>query len=332
MNKLKQEVGITGCGWVTPFAAGGISEVLSAGAQAGAASTGRVPDEFLESCEFASPEVRQDKSVLMAAVGIQHALSNAGLTREDIPPERLGLVIGCAQAGQLGMIRFANEVREQSPRFVSPLHFPQTVGNYVAGALARALHVRGPNLTVACGVASGLAAIWEAANLVGSDKADVMLAGGVDQLLFDTGADGAGEGCLAAEGACLFVVESVKSAEARGAARLARIGGIREVDEPFGAFTQAHAAQCSAAGLHIEGAVNIEGWVGACEAALGAGAVASLIGASRGCTVPRAEKAKNPVPGPEMADSPTATGADRELSWIIASSTGKSALALALEI
>ncbi len=113
---------------------------------------------------------------------------------------------------------------------------------------------------------------------------------------------------------------------------LARIAGMEKVDEQFEALMQTNAANCSTAGSPIEGAVNIEGWIGACEAALGAGAVAALIGASMGCAAPRAGIAENSAAGPKTADSPATIGADRGLSWIMASSTGQSALALALDI
>ena len=56
------------------------------------------------------------------------------------------------------MIRFAEEVRAQSPRFVSPIHFPETVGNYLAAALARGFGFRGPNLTLA-GDSAGMEAV-----------------------------------------------------------------------------------------------------------------------------------------------------------------------------
>lgn len=328
MDKLQQEIALTGCGWVTPFSVGDISKVLSAGTKASSPCAGKVPDELLASCEFQSPEVAKDKSVLMAAVAIQHAMLSANLTNEPDHPERLGLAIGCAQAGQLGMIRFANEVREQSPRFVSPLHFPQTVGNYVAGALARALHARGPNLTISCGVASGLAAIWEAATLIASDKADIMFAGGVDPLLFDL--DGAGD--QTAEGACIFVVESVRSANSRGVPILARIVGLCDVDESGEASERSSEVGYSAAGLCVDRAVCIEAWIGECGAALGAGAVAASIGASNGMDVPRCDAGEKVFVEARRAEPDTLAKPGREPSLVIASSTGKSAFGLSIEV
>jgi 3-oxoacyl-(acyl-carrier-protein) synthase len=130
------------------------------------------------------------------------------------------------------MLQFATEVKEQTPRFVSPLHFPQTVGNYAAGALARTLKLNGPNVTLGGGSHAGLAAIAEAVRLLTNGRAELILAGGTDAVspalltaMIDAGqADPNGPfASQPAEGACFCCLETESCARQRGAAILARI-------------------------------------------------------------------------------------------------------------
>jgi 3-oxoacyl-(acyl-carrier-protein) synthase len=129
------------------------------------------------------------------------------------------------------MMQFAREVKQQTPRFVSPLHFPQTVGNYAAGALARALKINGPNLTFGAGPHAGLAAVSEAAQLVKAGWADLFIAGGTDTVgtnllpaMIDAGmVHTAGPfASRPAEGACFVTIESEAHARQRNARILAK--------------------------------------------------------------------------------------------------------------
>ncbi len=174
-----QSIVLTGCGWVTPFAADSISDVLAAARQP---ACWTVPDERLDDFPDLSNELKHDRGAWMTAVALEHACRSASVELKSLDSGRVGLVLGCGLAGQLGMIDFADEVRQQSPRFVSPIHFPQTVGNYIAGALARGYDIRGPNITLASGATSGLDAIVEACSLLACGSADLVFAGGTEQL------------------------------------------------------------------------------------------------------------------------------------------------------
>jgi len=203
---------ITGCGWVLGDRSGSAAQLADATELIrslidGSNDCALVSDAVRDRGPSLNAEVKADKGAWMTAVAIEHALSQAGLSREAIAPERTGLVIGSALAGQLGMIEFAGEVREQTPRFVSPLHFPQTVGNYMAGAIARAYDLKGPNVTIASGTASGLDAIIEGCELLEAGDADVVLAG-VTEVRTDALAQAfSNELGASVEGAVWFVLE-----------------------------------------------------------------------------------------------------------------------------
>ena len=296
LSKLADDtVVLTGCGWVTPYAVGTIAEVLRAGAETPAPSPPEggywaVPDDFRDRCPEMPKELTRDAGGWLAALAFEHASKDASLDRDTVEAQRIGLVLGCAWAGQLGMIGFANEVREQSARFVSPIHFPQTVGNYIAGALARGYGIRGPNVTLANDVACGLEAVIEGAALLESGVADVVFAGGTDRLSPELAGALAEPQVVPSEGACLFVMERLAHAKARGASFMAAVTPLSDVEVEFAGAGVARKI-LSTASWPLPGAVVIEHQVGRCFAALGAATVAAAIGAAHGLPVPCAGSA-----------------------------------------
>jgi len=300
VSLAEDSIVLTGCGWLTPNAAGGITEILHAAkesetriepptasgdpGQDSAPGSGywAVPDEKVQDYPNLAKELRRDKGAWLTAVAFELARDDASLSLASLDTARLGLALGCGLAGQIGMLAFANEVRQQTPRFVSPIHFPQTVGNYIAGALARAYDIRGPNLTLASGAASGVDAIVEGCTFITSGRADIVLAGGTEPLT-EALAGGFGPSDIRlSEGACLFVLETSRHASERGVQPLAIVTGWdNPPDRPTGA-----GACVSVAGFVEPGAICIEKWVGRCIGASGACAVAAAIGAAKGCEVP----------------------------------------------
>lgn len=290
---------ISGCGWITPCAAGNVEVVLAAGRSGAVSAEGyqAIPDEILPedaAVEFErTPELKQDRGARVAGMALHLARVDAGITVGDAGKDaratiggwdgtRTGLILGCGLAGQMGMLQFADEVRAQSPRFVSPIHFPQTVGNYIAGALSRAFDLRGPNLTLAGGIGSGLDAVGEAARIIRAGDADLIFAGGVEVLSPELARTFEGDDLPLSEGACLFAIEPRSCAEARGGRILATLcPEHRAKDDPL------RTDIISAARHDLKNAITIATWIGRCHGALGAAAIAAAIGAARGLAVPK---------------------------------------------
>jgi 3-oxoacyl-(acyl-carrier-protein) synthase len=128
------------------------------------------------------------------------------------------------------------------------MDFANSVINAAAGQAAIWHDLRGVNSTLSGGEASGLMAIAYAADLIRSGRADALLAGGVEELCFESfvgcfragrlcgAANGAGgeypipfdarrNGFALAEGAALLLLEDAESAAARGAPVLAELRG-----------------------------------------------------------------------------------------------------------
>ena len=310
---------LSGCGWLTPWGTGGIEDVLRgladfvAGSAAGASGFVPVPDDPpSEQISHLSKELTRDKGCWMAALAIEHACRTAGLAMEALDSDRVGLTLGCGLAGQLGMIEFASEVRKQSVRFVSPIHFPQTVGNYVAGALARAYKLRGPNATFASGPASSLDAIIEACGMVARGDADVVIAGGVEHLTADQAAALKSNGAAVGEGACFFVVETAEHASTRSASLLANVVGWDHM-----ATCRDQEGIVSCAGSRCAGAILIEHAAGLCLGAAGAAATAAAIGAASGGVVPVVQPNSERAVACAVIESADLQGADGHIPAVV---------------
>lgn len=218
-------VAITGCGWVMPSGAGNSgTQVVFTGSPMASGNAPRlqlIADDLLEALAKPVGELAGDRHGRIASAALSLAAKQAGLILPYADPTRVGLVLSIAQAGQGGMIRFAEEVRAQSPRFVSPIHFPETVGNYLAGALARAHGLRGPNLTVSGGACAGIEGFGEAMQMIQHGAADVVLVGGCETWTPSLVEQSPPNQAAVSEGACFLVLERDDAFRSRGVSVLA---------------------------------------------------------------------------------------------------------------
>lgn len=129
-----------------------------------------------------------------------------------------------------------------------PSVIPMAMANAPAGLVASELKLRGPNLTLSVACSSATHAIGQAFRLIREGGAEAMLAGGTDapltpivlaawnvmRVLAPAGADPARacrpfsrdrQGIVVGEGAAFLVLESLESAERRGATALAEVLG-----------------------------------------------------------------------------------------------------------
>jgi 3-oxoacyl-[acyl-carrier-protein] synthase II len=168
--------------------------------------------------------------------------------RSSMPraPGEVGLVLGTTFCSLRTIAEFDRRGLRLGPTHASPLDFANSVINAAAGQAAIWHGLRGVNSTVAGGEASGLLAIAQAAELVRAGRADAVLAGGAEELCFESffgyyragrlcgsrrrggdaesGAerpvpfDALRNGFCLAEGAALLMLEEAGAAAARGAA------------------------------------------------------------------------------------------------------------------
>lgn len=196
-----------------------------------------------------------DRTGRLASVAAELALSAAGWSPEARRGGDLGLVLGTMFGSVRTIAEFDRRALTAGPNYVKPFDFANSVINAAAGQAAIWHGLRGVNTTVAGGTAAGLQALAYAADLVGSGRAEAVLAGGADELCLESflgfsrlgllcSANGHGtgprpvpfearrNGFAPAEGAALLVLEPAEAAAARGAEALAEVLGHGAAFDP----------------------------------------------------------------------------------------------------
>ena len=221
-----------------------------------------------------------DRTGRLVAVGVQLVLASSGWELEAREAQGLGLVLGTMFCSVKTIAEFDRRAQNAGPEYASPLDFSNTVLNAAAGQVAIWHHLRGVNSTIAAGAVSGLQAIGYAAQLVRVGRSAALVAGGAEEVCFESfhgfrqgGAlcppegDRPGRprpfapnrsGIALGEGAAFLVLEAGDAAAARGARVLGRVAGFAagydprpEVDENRGttALTAVVARAIADAGL-----------------------------------------------------------------------------------
>ena len=188
-----------------------------------------------------------DRTSRLVASAAQLALDASGWTTEMRGAHELGLVLGTMFCSVRTISEFDRRALEAGPSYASPMDFSNTVINAAAGQAAIMHGLRGMNTTISSGVTSGLQAIAHAADLIRAGRADALLAGGAEELCFESfyGFERAGllchsdghechhpvpfdvrrNGLTLGEGAALLMLEDGRAARERGARVLAEVRG-----------------------------------------------------------------------------------------------------------
>jgi 3-oxoacyl-[acyl-carrier-protein] synthase II len=188
-----------------------------------------------------------DRTSRLVASAAQLALADSGWSAEMRNAQEVGLVLGTMFCSVHTISEFDRRALEAGPAYASPMDFSNTVINAAAGQTAIVHNLRGVNTTMSTGVTSGLEAIAYAADHIRSGRAPALLAGGADELCFESfyGFDRAGwlcrsndsvgdfpipfdtrrNGLALGEGAALLMLEDAAVARERGARVLGEIKG-----------------------------------------------------------------------------------------------------------
>lgn len=132
-----------------------------------------------------------DRFTQFALVASDQAMNDAGLNKDNINPDRIGVVFG---SGIGGLITFQNEVTEfakgdGTPRF-NPFFIPKMILDIAAGQISMRHNLRGPNYAVVSACASSTNAIIDALTLLRIGKADIIVTGGSEAVISEAGVGG----------------------------------------------------------------------------------------------------------------------------------------------
>ncbi|MAQ18634.1 MAG: beta-ketoacyl-[acyl-carrier-protein] synthase II [Sandaracinus sp.] len=203
------------------------------------------PEQYIE-----KRRLREMARFVHLAMGAsQQAIERSGLDPQtDEERERVGTFIGVGFCGMEVVEEQHSRLVDKGPRRVSPYFIPSAISNMAPGQVSMRWGYKGPSFTTTSACSSGAHAIGEAARWIQRGAIDAAVAGGAEASVTPLGVagfasmralskrndapheasrpfDAGRDGFVIAEGAGVVVLESLESAQKRGAPILAEVIG-----------------------------------------------------------------------------------------------------------
>jgi len=191
-----------------------------------------------------------------AVAAARQAIEGAGLKLEREDRERIGVLLGVGIGGFPNVDEGMRTVVSRGGMRLDPFFIAKMLPNMAAAHVAMQFGLRGYNNTVTTACAAATQAMGDALELIRSGRADVVITGGAEAALCELGLagfavmralstqneppqkasrpfDAKRDGFVAAEGAAIFVLESLEHALARGAPILAELAGYAATADAY---------------------------------------------------------------------------------------------------
>jgi 3-oxoacyl-[acyl-carrier-protein] synthase II len=231
--------GQSGAGRITRFDASDLPCQIACEVKRGDGSNGTFnPEQWMDAKEIR----RYDDFIIYAMSAAKQAMADSGvvLGTED-EKYRAGVLIGSGIGGLSNIADTTLLLQEKGPRRVSPFFIPGSLINLASGLVSIEFGLKGPNSAVVTACSTGSHAIGDAARIIASDDADIMVAGGAEAAICRIGIAGFiackalatkfndrpeqgsrpydkdRDGFVMGEGAGVLVLEELEHAKARGA-------------------------------------------------------------------------------------------------------------------
>lgn len=145
------------------------------------------PEKYLERKEAR----KLDRFAQFAMATTSEAIADAGITQENVNPDRVGVIWG---SGIGGLKTFQDEAQgffsgDGTPRF-NPFFIPKMISDIASGHISIRYGFRGPNFTTVSACASSTNALIDAFNYIRLGKADIIVTGGSEATVYETGVGG----------------------------------------------------------------------------------------------------------------------------------------------
>lgn len=198
---------------------------------------------------------RMDRFTQYAVVAARQAVEDANLTINDDNANRIGVWIGSGIGGMETFEVAHTILKNKGPKRVSPFFVPMLIPDMATGQVSIDLGAKGPNGSTVTACATGTNSIGEAFKIIQRGAADAMITGGTEAPIthmalagfsasralstnddketacrpFQEGRDG----FIMGEGAGILVIESLESAQTRGAQIYAEIVGYGSTGDAY---------------------------------------------------------------------------------------------------
>ena len=200
-------------------------------------------------CDFDAKRYQSKKDIRRGtragSVGVyaaNEAVKHSGIDWENTDKSRVGIYVGVTEHGN---VETENEIFiikgfDYDTSCWSHHHNPRTVANNPAGEIALNMNITGPHYTIGAACAAGNAGIIQGAQMLRLGECDLAIAGGTSESIHTFGIfasfnsqnalarhedptqasrpfDTKRNGIVVAEGGCLYTLERLSDAKARGA-------------------------------------------------------------------------------------------------------------------
>lgn len=189
-------------------------------------------------------------------VAMGQAIEDSGLPQDQVSNVRSSIVMGSGGPSTSSQVTAADNARNKGPKKVGPFVVPKAMSSTNSATLATAYQIKGLSYTITSACSTSAHCIGNGTELIQMDKADVVFAGGGEELhwslsvLFDAmpalssgyndtpekasrAYDANRDGFVIAGGGGVVVLEELEHAKARGAKIYAEIVG-------YGASSDGH--------------------------------------------------------------------------------------------
>ncbi len=116
-----------------------------------------------------------------AAIAMQQAIADAGLTEEQVSHPRTGLVAGSGGASTANLVDAADIARAKGIKRIGPYMVPRCMGSTVSACLSTTFHIKGINYSISSACATSAHCIGNATEQIQLGKQDIMFAGGGEE-------------------------------------------------------------------------------------------------------------------------------------------------------
>ncbi len=189
-------------------------------------------------------------------VAQQRAIEDSGLENSDVSNVRTAMIMGSGGPSTSAQVKAADIARERGPKRIGPFVVPKAMTSTNSATLSTAFEIKGLSYSIGSACSTSAHCIGNASELIQLDKADVVFAGGGEELhwslsvLFDAmpalssgyndtpekasrAYDANRDGFVISGGAGVLVLEELEHAKARGAKIYAELTG-------YGATSDGH--------------------------------------------------------------------------------------------